>query len=211
MPLPAATTLEAASARPIDQLAGQRRLVAIGQRIDDASERAPLRASSGPARNVGLDIDHDDVLAGGDRRDGRARCRPVGLTGRLDDHLHLGMTRRLRRPRPRVIRVAGDPGGASQPTVPAGVARPVGVEIGDHRDLDPGRRRRLSRGTSSRTAGADERDGTGLPWAARFRARAWRLIGDFLLATTPIPKFPRPGTDQSLSQLADCPIIAENR
>ena len=49
MPLPAATTREARGARPVHQLADERGLVAVGERIDDAGLARALRASSGPA------------------------------------------------------------------------------------------------------------------------------------------------------------------
>ena len=77
--------LEAAGARPVDVLADQRRLVAPGQRVDDAGGLGALR-QQGAGQRVGLDVDHDDVLAVRDRRE---RMRDAGArhAGRLDDHL----------------------------------------------------------------------------------------------------------------------------
>ena len=74
--------LEAAGARPVDLLGDQRRLVAIGHRIDDAP-LARLPGEQRPGQHVGLDIDHDDRRAGLDRgeRMGDAGGR---IAGRLD-------------------------------------------------------------------------------------------------------------------------------
>jgi hypothetical protein len=52
---------EAAGAGPVDQVADQRRLVAEGERVDDAG-LGRLCASSGPQKAVGLDGDVDTCL-----------------------------------------------------------------------------------------------------------------------------------------------------
>ena len=69
--------LEAGGARPIDMLADQRRLIAPGQRIDDARRLGAAR-QQGAGNRVGFDIDHDDVLAVVDRLQAMARCRRRG-------------------------------------------------------------------------------------------------------------------------------------
>ena len=89
---------EARGARPVDHLGNQRRLVAVSERIDDASG-ARLAREPGAGQRVGLDIDHDDMLAGVDRRD---RMPNAGrrIAGRLDHDLDaLGRDRRRGHPR----------------------------------------------------------------------------------------------------------------
>jgi hypothetical protein len=86
--------------RPVNQLADQRRLVAIGERIDHA-RRPCLFGEQGPGQHVGFNVDHDDVLFRGDRRagvdDARSRhpCRfdnhfdfrvSASLSTRGDEH-----------------------------------------------------------------------------------------------------------------------------
>ena len=79
--------LEAAGARPVDLLADQRRLIAPGQAVDHAGGLGLAREQR-PGQRVGLDVDHDDVLA---VRDGGERVADAGArnAGRLDDHLDL--------------------------------------------------------------------------------------------------------------------------
>ena len=70
-------------------LADQRRLVAPGQRIDDARLARPPRQQR-PRQRVGLHVDHDDVLAVPDRR--QAQLDAAGrIAGRLDHHVDLGV------------------------------------------------------------------------------------------------------------------------
>jgi hypothetical protein len=74
---------KAAGARPVDQLADQRRLVAVGEGVDHAgAARLPREKRAG--EHVGLDVHHDDVLAVGD---GAARVGDAGggVAGGLDD------------------------------------------------------------------------------------------------------------------------------
>ena len=66
--------LEAAGARPVDVLADERGLVAPGQRVDDA-RLARLARQQRPGQRVGLDVDHDDVLAVPRSPPCTARCR----------------------------------------------------------------------------------------------------------------------------------------
>ena len=53
---------ESGGARPVHQVADQRRLVAVGQAVDHARLRCPLRQQR-PAERVGLDRHVDHVLA----------------------------------------------------------------------------------------------------------------------------------------------------
>src|SRR5262249_8065525 len=80
--------IEAAGSRPVDVLTDQRRLIAPGQTVDDTGG---LRFGSEERtdQRVGLDADHDDVLAVRDRRERMtdARRRHAGC---LADHLDLG-------------------------------------------------------------------------------------------------------------------------
>ncbi len=82
---------EAAGARPVDQVADQRRLVAEGERIQHAGRRRTLRQQR-TAEGIGLDRDVDHVLAvveGAqavlDRRD--------RMAGAFDDDVDLRMAR----------------------------------------------------------------------------------------------------------------------
>jgi len=130
VPLPAGDDLEAAGARPINDLAGQRRLVAIGERIDGALG-SRLSGQERTGEHVGLYIDHDNVLAGSDRCAGMGD--PGGrATGRLDNDLDLRIGARFgSRPDKTGSR---DPR-RFPPHCPTGVARPLGIEIGDDRNL----------------------------------------------------------------------------
>ena len=58
--------LEAAGARPIDMLADQRRLIAPGEAVDHARFLRLAREQRARER-IRLDVDHDDMLAVGDR------------------------------------------------------------------------------------------------------------------------------------------------
>ena len=80
--------LEAAGARPVDVLADQRRLVAPGEAVDHAGGLG-LAGEQGARQRVGLDVDHDDVLAVRDRLE-RVDDAGLGDAGRLDDHLDAG-------------------------------------------------------------------------------------------------------------------------
>ena len=143
---------EARRSRPVDHFGGQRRLVAIGQRIHHAGF-ARLLGEQRPRQHVGLDIDHHDVLAGSDRgpcvtdADGR-------IAGRLHDDVDaicrrsraIGGKRRRR-----------DPG-----VVPAdglaGVPGALRIEIDDDGDFKSRHMRHLRQEHRAELAGADQRD-----------------------------------------------------
>ena len=76
---------KARGARPVHHLGGQRRLVAIGQRIDHAG-LARFLGEQRPRQHVGLDIDHHDMLAGRNRGAGMADA-DRGIAGGFHDHV----------------------------------------------------------------------------------------------------------------------------
>ena len=73
---------EAAGTRPVHQLADQRGLVAVGQRIHHTGALRLARQRDA-GQHIGLDVDHHDVLALGDRA---ARMRDAG--GRVAGRFH---------------------------------------------------------------------------------------------------------------------------
>ena len=73
-------------ARPVDHFGGQRRLIAIGQRIDHA-RFARFLGEQGARQHVGLDIDHHDMLAGRNRRAGMPDA-DGGIAGRFHHDVH---------------------------------------------------------------------------------------------------------------------------
>ena len=77
--------LEAAGPRPVDLFADQRRLIAVGQRIDHAGLFGPA-GEQGAGQGVGFDVDHDDVLAGIDAEK-RVADAGGGIAGGVDDDL----------------------------------------------------------------------------------------------------------------------------
>jgi hypothetical protein len=74
---------EAATARPVHQVADQRRLVAEGQRIDHAGLLCPAREQR-PTERVGLDRHVDHMLAVLEGRQAMVD-RGNGVAGALDD------------------------------------------------------------------------------------------------------------------------------
>jgi hypothetical protein len=141
---------KAAGPRPIDQLADERRLIAIGERIDDAP-RPRLFGEQRPGEHVCFDIDHDDMFFLGDRR-ARMGNTGAGNPCCFDDDLDFGVRaslhagcdeHRFRDPR----RVPADcsTGGASA----------LGVEIGDDRYLEARHRRHLRQKHRAELAGAN--------------------------------------------------------
>ena len=142
---------EAAGARPVDQLGDQRRLVAIGHRID-RPRRPRALGERRPGEHVRLDIDHDDVLAVLDRRQ---RMADAGgrVAGDLDHHLDIvardcrdAVVGELARRDPRLVPA----------DIPTGGAGAVRREIGDCRDPEPGRGRRLREEHRAELSGADD-------------------------------------------------------
>ena len=81
--------LEPAGAGPVHLLADQRRLVAPGERVDDARLARAAREQR-PRQGVGLDVDHDDVLAVPDRGQGELDAGR-GVAGGLDDEVDSGV------------------------------------------------------------------------------------------------------------------------
>ena len=155
---------KAGRARPVHHLGGQRRLVAIGQRIDHAGLARLLRQQRA-RQHVGLDIDHDDMLARRDRRAGMPDA-DGGIAGGLHHDVHRAAGDRARavvgerRPRdPRLIPADGA----------ARLAGAVAVEIDDDGHLQPRRVRHLRQEHRAEFAGADQRDAN--RFAGRARAR----------------------------------------
>ena len=79
--------LEAGRARPVDEFADQRRLIAIGHRIDQALGTR-LFSQDRSDHDVGFDIDHDHMLV---MLDGAKRMARAGnrMAGRFDDAFDL--------------------------------------------------------------------------------------------------------------------------
>ena len=100
---------KARGARPVDQLADQRRLVAIGEAVDHAGVRRLARQQR-PAERVGLDRDVDHVLAVAecleamlDRSDRIARAFDDDIDLRMA-HQRLPVVAEVRRPgRKRIV------------------------------------------------------------------------------------------------------------
>ena len=155
---------EAAGSRPVDQVADQRRLVAEGERVDDAG-LGRLPRQQRPAERIGLDRDVDDVLAVRIREqavlDGRDR-----MAGALDDDVD-GRMRDQRLPVLADVRRARLDGavearGAGLRVAPADArevaTRAVGREVGDADQVNARRARNLRQVHRAELAGADEAD-----------------------------------------------------
>ena len=136
--------LEAGGARPVDMLADQRRLIAPGERIDDAG-LLRLAGEQRTRERVRLHIDHHDVLA---VRDRLKRMADAGArnAGRLDDHLDLADARSAHRHRsvtsvPRCLSASSSERARVLLRRPAGglelLLRARHVEIGDADNLHP--------------------------------------------------------------------------
>ena len=76
---------EAAGARPVDQLADQRRLIAVGEAVDQARLPRPLGEHRSD-QDVRLDVDHHQVTTVVDRGERVARAG-ARIAGRLDHHV----------------------------------------------------------------------------------------------------------------------------
>ncbi len=142
---------ETDGARPIDDLGGERGLVAIGHGIDDAGLGRFL-GQQRAREDVGLDVDHDDVLAGGDGRT-RVADAGTGMTCRLDDDLAVARSQLAHG-------VVGEAGGGDARIVPADGAacgaRAVRREIADGGHLEPRDVRDLREEHGPELAGTDE-------------------------------------------------------
>ena len=85
-PLAGADHLESARPGPVNLLADERRLVAVGQGVDDPRlGRAPGQQRSG--QNVPFHVDHDHVTAPSDGQKGMADAA-LGHAGGFHHHLH---------------------------------------------------------------------------------------------------------------------------
>jgi len=94
------------------------------------------RAFSGQERtgeHVGFYIDHDNVLAGSDRCAGHGQSRAGGLpvASTMTSTLRIGARFGSRRDKNGFAAIRG----ASQPTLRQALRRPLGIEIGDDRNL----------------------------------------------------------------------------
>ena len=102
--------------------------------------------------HVGLDIDHDDVLARVDcgKRVGNAGN---GVAGCLDHHLDRCILTS-------VTRLIGEARAGNARRVPphsaARLPRSLRIEVSNHRDLDPGNRRHLREEHGAKLARADQ-------------------------------------------------------
>src|SRR3982075_2640214 len=146
---------ESGGARPVHHLGGQGRLVAIGQRINYAGVARFLREQR-PRQHIGLDVDHDDVLAGRNRR-ARMFDADGGIAGGFHDHFDIA--------RCRFGAIRGECGRSYPRGVPAdgaaGLARAIRIEGDDHGHLEPRRMRHLRKKHRAELAGADQRDADG--------------------------------------------------
>ena len=159
--------VEAAGPRPVDQIADQRRLVAIGQRIDDAGLARLLRQHR-PGERIRLDIDHNDRLAVAARQQDmlHARRRIAGGVDHQIDRL-LGEQR---------LDIVGNPCGAgaerrAEIGRPVALGRPADarqilprpgrVQVCDGGDVDARRPDRLGQEHRGELAAADNPDPDG--------------------------------------------------
>ena len=172
-PLAGRRHLEAAGARPVDELADERRLVPVGQGIDDPRFLGAARQER-PGQGVGLDVDHDHVasLAAAGEHVADAGRR---VAGGVDHHVQA-------RRRDQGAGVVADVGGAALQgggerrggalfPGPAGLGEgapgPPHIEIGDGQHVQSRRGARLGQEHGAELAGADE---TGPDRASRLGA-----------------------------------------
>ena len=172
--LAGADHVEAAGARPVDMFGDERRLIAPGEAVDDARLFGAARKQR-PGDDIGLDIDHNDVLAVVDGREAVADA-DLRVAGRVDGHVERGM----RDQRGRVVADMGcaalrrrvEAGSAQAFVAPAGgagvVARPGDIEIGDAEHMQAHCPPRLGEEHGAEFPGADQPDAHRF---ARFGAR----------------------------------------
>ncbi len=155
---------KAAGARPVDQVADQRRLVAEGERIDHAGF-GRLARQQRAAERIGLDRDVDHVLA---VREGFQAVVDRGdrVAGAFDDDVD----RRMAHQRLPVLADVGgavlqrcvEAGRARLRVVPADArevaARAVGRQVGDADQVHARRARNLRQVHRAELAGADQAD-----------------------------------------------------
>ena len=158
---------EALGAQRVDDLADQRRLVAIGHGIDHA-RRLGARRQQRPGQHIGLHIHHDDMLAMADRRQ---RVADAGgrMAGAFDDHLDAGVGDQRCRIFGQERAAAGQRGieagrailrrWPADPRQP--VPRPRQGEVGDARHLQPGHALGAGEEHGAEFAGANQADGDG--------------------------------------------------
>ena len=145
--------VEPGAARPLDELAGEGRLVPVRHREDHPGPFRFAREQR-PGEHVRLDVHHDDVLAGRERGAGMADAgfRPAGG---FHHHVDVG-PRRERRP------VVGEGGVRHEALAPAdGTARGPGTvrfEVGNCGDPQSGGGGSLGEEHRAELAGADEPD-----------------------------------------------------
>ena len=145
--------VEPAAARPLHELAGKGRLVAVGHRVHDPG---PFRfeREQRTGEHVRLDVHHDDVLSGRERaaRMPDARVRPPGG---FHHHVHVGARRESEG-------VVGERGIRDEGIAPAGGAagglRAVRIQVGDRGDPQAGSRGSLTQEHRPELAGPDKSD-----------------------------------------------------
>ena len=154
--LPCRDHLEAAQTAPIDEFAGQGRLVAVGHRVHDAGSLGFARQQR-PGQHVGLDVHHDDVLALAHGLPGMGHARRR-VSGCLDHHVNVVR-------RNQGAAVPNKPGARHTLRFPADrsadVPRPLRVEVGNHADRQAFRGRHLRQEHRAELAGADQADAHG--------------------------------------------------
>ncbi len=153
-PLAGADDLEPAHPRPLDELADERRLVAIGERVHEARlARAPGKRRAD--EHVGLHGDHHHVLAVLERSE-RMACACPWRAGRLDDHVASSRA---------ISSAASVPIGAPFGSPPSALE----IEIGHPRELEPFDMASLGREHRRELAGADHADAEWLRAAGELR------------------------------------------
>ena len=134
-------------------------MVTVAHGIDNAFF-VGLRGEAHAGEHIGLDVDHDDVLA---RLDGGERMGNAGngVTCCLDHHLDCGILTG-------VIRLIGEARAGDARRLPthgtARLPRSIRIEIGNHHHLDPSNRGHLREEHGAKLAGTDQTDAY---WLAR--------------------------------------------
>ena len=148
-PLPCAHDLEPACSRPVDELAHERRLVAVGEAVDDSGRPGAL-GQGRPHECIGLHRHHHDVGAAAYCRQRVLDPRDGGARG-LDDHVGV-------RCPDQVDRIVGD-GDGSRPL--GEIERAAGAirrAVGHARQVDAAKVSQLGEEHRSEGSGADQDD-----------------------------------------------------